>query len=85
MRFITDQAVEKIAALQGVDAAGRVQAFADADAVYLYLRRSEGQRSEAVPEAALRKWGEQNDIGPDRMNRALAVLRATGRVVALDG
>jgi hypothetical protein len=83
MRFITDQAVDQIAALQDVDAAGRRQAFDDADTVYRYLRRSEGQRSDAVPEDALRKWGEQNDLDPDRLNLALEVLRETGRVVAL--
>jgi hypothetical protein len=83
MRFITDQAVDQIAALQDVDAAGRQQAFDDADTVYHYLRRSEGQRSDAVPEDALRKWGEQNDLGPDRLNLALEVLRETGRVVAV--
>lgn len=81
--YITDQAVEQIAELQDVDAAGRVQAFADADAVYGYLRRSEGQRDGGVPDDALRTWGESNDLDPDRMNLAIAVLRATGRVVEL--
>jgi hypothetical protein len=83
MRFLTDQAVEQIAALQDADAASRLQAFEDADNVYQYLRRSEGQRSDAVPEDALRKWGERNDLGPDRLNLALEVLKETGRVVAL--
>lgn len=83
MRFITDQAVEQIATLEGLDAAVRAEAFADADKVYTYLRRSEGQRTDAVPEDALRKWGEQNDLDPDRLNRAIGVLKDTGRVVAL--
>jgi hypothetical protein len=83
MRFMTDQAVEQIAVLADADADTRTQALADADIVYRYLRRSEGQRGDAVPEDALRAWGEQNDIGPDRMNLALEVLKETGRVVAL--
>jgi hypothetical protein len=82
MRFITDQAVDRIAALEGVDLETRRQAFDDADRIYAYLRRSEGQREGPVPEGALRKWGEQNELGPDRLNLALEVLKATDRVVA---
>lgn len=84
MRFMTDQAVDQIAALADVDVETRQRAFEDADTVYGYLRRSEGQRDGPVPEQALRKWGEQNDLDPDRMNLALEVLKATDRVVTID-
>jgi hypothetical protein len=87
MRFITDRAVDQIAALQDVPADDRVRTLADADRVYLYIRRSEGQRDGVLPgapEEALRTWGEQNDLDPDRMNLALAILQETGRVVAVD-
>jgi hypothetical protein len=80
---MTDRAVDGIACLQDHDAAVRAQALVDADQVYLYLRRSEGQRQAPVPEDALRAWAEQEDVDPDRLNLAIAVLTETGRVVAL--
>ena len=84
MLFISDERLEAISALSGLTAEEKGAALADAESVYRYVRRSEGQRDGAVPEDAIREWGEGRDFDPDRLNRALAVLRETGRLVALD-
>lgn len=36
-----------------------------------------------LTESALRTWGEGEGIDPDRMNRALKVLEATGQVASV--
>lgn len=80
LRFVTDQRVEGIAALESLSTEEKAQALQDAEAVYGFLRRSEGQRDQFVPEDALRGWGEQRDMTPERMNAALAVLASDGRI-----
>jgi hypothetical protein len=85
MHFITDKKADELGALQGLDPEARGQAIADADQIYGYVRRSEAQQAKAVSETSIRKWAEKNDIGPDRANRALGVLRELGRLVPLPG
>jgi hypothetical protein len=81
-RFVTDQKVEGIPALERLTQDEKVQALHDAERVYAYVRRSEGQREGFVPEEALRNWGEKNSLPPERMNPAIAVLQADGRLLA---
>lgn len=83
MRYITDRKADEIAALQGLSPDDRGRAIADAEQIYGYIRRSEGQRDGGVPEDAIRKWCESNDIGPDRTNRALQLMRDLGQLVPL--
>ena len=52
------------------------EALADAADVSAYIAANPW-----VTETALRTWGENQDIGPDRMNAALAVLDASTKVV----
>lgn len=77
MRYITDKKAAELSSLP-TDAADREQVLVDAGRVLLYVRRNE-----FISEDELRAYGERNDLGPDRMNAALAFLRETGQLLVL--
>lgn len=79
MRYLTDKHADTIGALDGLDQAGRAQALADAERVYNYVRRNEN-----IDDDELRQYGERNELPPDRLNTALAVLTETGRLLAVN-
>lgn len=79
MGFYTDKAIR--AAYpdgENMSVEQLVQAVQDARAVYTHAARTPG-----TTEAPLRKWGEKQGIGPDRMTAALKLLQATGRLYSL--
>ena len=79
MRYLTDTQADQLPSLQDLDDAARAQVLTDAGVVYAYANRARG----TLTDSKLRGWGEKNDLGPDRMNAALAFLQDTGRLLTI--
>lgn len=73
--FVTDRQIEQIPTLKDLNPGQRLEALADAERIYRYVRRNE-----FIDETDLRAYGERNGLNPDRMNTALAILEATDRL-----
>ena len=72
--LVTDRELERVF-VGDLEPDGVRQVVDDAGRVYSYVRRNEW-----LDEGELRRYGERNGIGPDRMNRALRLLRETGKL-----
>lgn len=78
MALYSDKHVQTVLAADGRTVAEIDRIVADANAVYEYVHRQPG-----ASEENLRKWGEAHEIGPDRMNAALDLLRNARRIFEL--
>lgn len=81
MAYHTTQWLDGITSLSGLTVEEKAAALKDAESVYSYLRQSEGQRKGAVPDDALRTWAGENDLNPDTINKSIALLIETRRIV----
>lgn len=79
LKFWTDNDIAAIPSLTTADAATRSQAMSDAERVYQYVKKNPG-----IDEDKLRKYGERNEMPPERMTLALAVLHDTGQIIGVD-
>lgn len=75
MRYITDQQASEIPALAELPDSDRQTILADAARVHTYV-----QRNAWISDEDLRLYGERNDLPPDRLNAALALLCDTGQL-----
>ena len=76
-RFLTDRKAAEIPSLPG-DPLERDRLLSDASRVYRFVRQNE-----FIDEDELRRYGDRNDVDPDRMNAALTFLQETGQLVVL--
>lgn len=79
MRYITDQHAADIPGLADLDPKDQRQVLADAGRVYTRV-----QRQPWITDTELREYGERNDLPPDRMNAALALLEQTNQLLPVE-
>lgn len=79
MIYAADSTVRQIAALAALTVDQRNQALADAARVFAYIKRHPW-----ISRDELADYGERNNLKPDALNCALAILSETGRVHALN-
>lgn len=78
MRYLTAARAEQYESLQGIDNDQKAQILADANRVERHI-----SRNDFIDDDQLRRYGERNDLPPDRINAALAFLTEAGRIVGL--
>jgi hypothetical protein len=79
VRYVTDAQVGDLTVFQDKSPEDRAQVLVDAGDVYGYVHANPW-----VSDGDLRAWGEQRDLGPDRMNDALGFLRQVGKIVDMN-
>lgn len=84
MRYVTDKRLAEIPALANLDPDVMSNLLTDAAHIYGFLRRSEAQREDWVPDDALRAWADRQGLSPERVNAALGLLQDDGRVVSFE-
>lgn len=76
--WITRRTADKLPSLKDLNDQARAQLLTDADRIERHVRRNE-----FIDDAELRRYGERNDLPPDRLNPALAFLEQTGQLLKL--
>lgn len=71
---MTDKQAEETPTLQ--ESEDREQLLADAGRVYRYVTRNK-----LIEEDDLRRYGERNDLSPDRLNAAINFLSETDQLI----
>jgi hypothetical protein len=78
MRFITADTLEGIESIKALSEEDRATVLVDAERVRKYV-----QRHPWIEEEELRRYGERNDLPPDRLNAALAFAIEAGQLVGI--